>query len=92
MTDFRFLAIWRYDKLKIKLEGFKIFETLEEIQELEKHYKSIGKIDFNVGGAVISYENYDELMKDVEVLPVVKKYSDALQLMFEDTKFGIFPI
>lgn len=89
---FKFLMIYRHESSKTNLHGWKIYNTLNEIEEIKKYYSERKLIDFFISNTTLKYNSYDELMLDIEVLPITEERAEALLSIFEDDTFGDFPI
>jgi hypothetical protein len=84
--------IYRHESSKTNLHGWKIYNTLNEIEEIKKYYSERKLIDFFISNTTLKYNSYDELMLDIEVLPITEERAEALLSIFEDDTFGDFPI
>ena len=90
--NFNYLCIYTNNNPKINAHGFKVFQTHSEIQEILNYYKNNKTIDMFVNGINIRYDSFDDLMNDVEVLPITEARAEALDSMFGGSSFGVFPL
>lgn len=90
---FNYLVIYKNNREKVSLHGWKIYGNKEEIQEIKRYYKSRKQIDFHIPEfGMIKYADYNELMEDLEIVPITAERSRMIMDTFDSMTFGIFPI
>lgn len=91
--DFKFLFIYNHNGRKEIASGWKIFDSMDEIQELQKYYHQQKPISLYVNNFLtIRYETYDDLMKDCEIVTISDEMASAIESAFDTNVFGIFPL
>jgi len=89
---FNYLLIYRNTDSKTPLFGWRIYETLEEINDIKEYYKKEDKIELKSKDISVKYDDFNHLMKDVEILPITEQRASVLKDTFEGSSFGSFPI
>ena len=90
---FSYLIIYRNPRPKFNAYGWKIIDNLEDVNALFEYYGKLKKLDFFINEKIsIVYNSYEDLMMDVEVLPITKARAEVLASMFAEKQFGVFPL
>jgi len=90
---FNYLVIYKNDREKMNLYGWKIYGNKEEIQEIKRYYKGRKQIDFHIPEVgLVKYNDYNELMEDIEIIPLTLERAGMIMETFDGSTFGNFPI
>lgn len=93
---FKCLMIYKNNRAKNPLAGWKIFETSEDADAVLRFYETEygnKQFDITVGDVVVArYKNYSELQEDVELVSITVSRAHVLESVFEGTTFGTCPL
>ena len=93
--EYKYIVNYKGDRAGLKFQGFKIYDTYEEANEILEYYKTVEKIELKMGsGIIVSYSSYDKFLEDVTLIPVKKQYGECMLYTFdmEDNVFGNYPL
>jgi len=90
------LMIYKNNRTKTPMAGWKIFDTNEEADAVLNFYKEEygnKQFDITVGDSVVTrYKNYEELQGDVELVSITTSRATVLEAVFEGKSFGTCPL
>lgn len=89
-----FKYLFTYANARHNLYGWKIFDTLEEIEQIKEYFKNRPNKDLFINEkTTVKYSTYDALIGDTEVLPIsVDRVMVLLEAFDVVDTFGVFPL